>query len=329
MTGQLKISLAAAGNPLVVDNTSTADVATMFQGNLLQFFNTGRMLYARSGAIKWEYDVDNSLFKVAGGFCTNLGRTIPFTEVSAGSIELKASSFTPFIDFASDYSDYHYRIALSSTDRLAFRNWNGNYIEFLNDGNIYCSNRGYVWDAINNAAANGNNKVINSSYPGNNISFVWDGRITQWVDGSSWFMFGDPGKRIRTDWTWGGDYIAIKVDTDGSANRGIPTNPSDARIKNIHGPATLDALAGLRAMPVVRFSFKEGEPEYADGEVHECGLIAQDLAAVCPTALADIGGVLHVRTNDTLALLIRSVQQLADQVDTLRAEVAALKGTTS
>jgi hypothetical protein len=94
---------------------------------------------------------------------------------------------------------------------------------------------------------------------------------------------------------------------------------SDERLKdNIE--VIPDALNKVMQLNGVTFTRKD------NGE-RGTGLVAQNLQTVLPEAvLADKEGILSVAYGNTVGLLIEAMKEQQRQIETLRAEIAALKG---
>jgi hypothetical protein len=116
----------------------------------------------------------------------------------------------------------------------------------------------------------------------------------------------------------GGTYNGANVITlDGSTGditaAGNVTAYSDIRIKaNIETiPSALDKLDQIRGVTYTRTDLDDKERRYA-------GVIAQEIEAVLPEAVRDLGNVKAVDYNATIALLIQAVKELRDEVEALR-----------
>jgi hypothetical protein len=94
---------------------------------------------------------------------------------------------------------------------------------------------------------------------------------------------------------------------------GNVTAYSDIRIKaNIETiPSALDKLDQIRGVTYTRTDLEDKEQRYA-------GVIAQEIEAVLPEAVRDLGDVKAVDYNATIALLIQAVKELRDEVEALR-----------
>ncbi len=104
---------------------------------------------------------------------------------------------------------------------------------------------------------------------------------------------------------------------------------SDIRAKeNIRNSE--DGLNVLSALRPVRFDFKEG---FGNNRKNQLGFIAQEVEAVFPDAVDDAGEVdengdpyKSMGPSALIPVLVKSIQEQQQQIDALKAEVAALKG---
>ena len=96
---------------------------------------------------------------------------------------------------------------------------------------------------------------------------------------------------------------------------GNVTAYSDIRIKaNIETiPSALDKLDQIRGVTYTRTDLEDKEQRYA-------GVIAQEIEAVLPEAVRDLGDIKAVDYNATIALLIQAVKELTDKVKALEAK---------
>lgn len=94
---------------------------------------------------------------------------------------------------------------------------------------------------------------------------------------------------------------------------GNVTAYSDIRIKaNVETiPDALDKLDHIRGVTYTRIDLDDKEQRYA-------GVIAQEIEAVLPEAVRDLGNIKAVDYNATIALLIQAVKELRDKVEALR-----------
>lgn len=94
---------------------------------------------------------------------------------------------------------------------------------------------------------------------------------------------------------------------------GNVTAYSDIRVKaNVETiPSALDKLDLIRGVTYTRTDLDDKEQRYA-------GVIAQEIEAVLPEAVRDLGNVKAVDYNATIALLIQAVKELRDEVEALR-----------
>ncbi len=94
---------------------------------------------------------------------------------------------------------------------------------------------------------------------------------------------------------------------------GNVTAYSDIRIKaNVETiPSALDKLDLIRGVTYTRTDLDDKEQRYA-------GVIAQEIEAVLPEAVRDLGNIKAVDYNATIALLIQAVKELRDEVEMLK-----------
>jgi hypothetical protein len=104
------------------------------------------------------------------------------------------------------------------------------------------------------------------------------------------------------------------IDSSGNVTAtGNVTAYSDIRIKaNVETiPSALDKLDQIRGVTYTRTDLDDKEQRYA-------GVIAQEIEAVLPEAVRDLGNIKAVDYNATIALLIQAVKELRDEVEALR-----------
>jgi hypothetical protein len=94
---------------------------------------------------------------------------------------------------------------------------------------------------------------------------------------------------------------------------GNVTAYSDIRVKaNVETiPSALHKLDQIRGVTYTRTDLEDKERRYA-------GVIAQEIEAVLPEAVRDLGNIKAVDYNATIALLIQAVKELRDEVEALR-----------
>jgi hypothetical protein len=91
---------------------------------------------------------------------------------------------------------------------------------------------------------------------------------------------------------------------------------SDIRIKaNVETiPDALDKLDQIRGVTYTRTDLDDKEQRYA-------GVIAQEIEAVLPEAVRDLGNIKAVDYNATIALLIQAVKELQTEVETVKSRL--------
>jgi len=99
---------------------------------------------------------------------------------------------------------------------------------------------------------------------------------------------------------------------------------SDIRLKNLTENQDIPGLEEILAITPARYTWKN--PDMGDA-VH-LGFIAQDVQPHIPEAVGKPGedGMLGFYDRPVLAAAVKAIQELAAQVDDLKAELAALKG---
>jgi hypothetical protein len=114
-----------------------------------------------------------------------------------------------------------------------------------------------------------------------------------------------------------GNSVGVNL-SNGSTSWGAQ---SDERTKDIIEPITnaAEKVATLRAVI--------GKYKTDNEDIRRSFLIAQDVQAVLPEAVsADNKGVLNLRYTETIPLLVAAIQELKAELDTVKAELSALKG---
>ncbi|UCR91163.1 putative tail fiber protein [Ralstonia phage RpT1] len=175
------------------------------------------------------------------------------------------------------------------------------------------------------------------NFSGNMVETGWDGGVRWYIDGQDmgrtittlqpWGYFHNAAGRVGRDGDWvvGSGYFDVVID---GSSWGVPFNPSDARRKENIVPSTEDALAKVKLIKFYSFNFKPGS--FMDSKkVHQTGFIAQQLQGIDPALVVGDDNpemTLSPDTNGLLSLALKSIQQLSEQVESLKAEVAALKG---
>ena len=95
---------------------------------------------------------------------------------------------------------------------------------------------------------------------------------------------------------------------------------SDERLKTIQSEIT-DGLSKISTLRAVNFTWKAD-----DTNAPQVGVIAQDVQKVLPEAITEDQGFLGVKYTDLIPLLISALKESKERIETLEAEVAALKG---
>ncbi|UYE93686.1 putative tail fiber protein [Ralstonia phage 10RS305A] len=178
---------------------------------------------------------------------------------------------------------------------------------------------------------------IPKNFSGNTVEIGWDGGCRWYIDGQDmgrsittlqhWGHFHSDSGRVGRDGDWvvGSGYFDVVID---GTSYGVPFNPSDARRKENIVASTEDALAKVKLIKFYSFNFKEGSLMDSK-KVHQTGFIAQQLQGIDPALVIGDDNpdmTLSPDVNGLLSLALKSIQQLSEQVESLKAEVLALKG---
>lgn len=183
-------------------------------------------------------------------------------------------------------------------------------------------------------ASGGNRRMI--LYIGSNSPGTNDSPVLYLANG---YNYGG-GWKFTTSDSAGNGATLVAVTPDGGSYTGVTgviNNVSDATLKEDITDATgvLDEVR--RTIRPVRYRWKNprtgrrGEDTDADVsggriDAEQFGLLAQEVPEAMRVRLPD--GILSISVGAGLAYALGSVRELADTVDELRAEVAALKGAT-
>ncbi|WAX26271.1 hypothetical protein [Ralstonia phage p2106] len=178
---------------------------------------------------------------------------------------------------------------------------------------------------------------IPRNFSGNALEVGWDNGVRWYVDGvhmgamvsdTNWRgAFHTSSGRVGRDGDWVVANGYFEVIIDGSAY-GVPFNPSDARRKENIVASTEDALEKVKQIKFYSFNFKPGALMDSSKQ-YKTGFIAQQLLSIDKTLVYGDDNpdmTLSPDTNALLALALKSVQQLTARVESLEAEVLALKG---
>lgn len=149
-------------------------------------------------------------------------------------------------------------------------------------------------------------------------SWDWGFRIYGALDGT----YGEGNSSLRAPIFYDSNNTAYYLDASSTGTSlnvagsivaaGNVTAYSDIRIKdNIETiPSALDKLDHIRGVTYTRTDLDDKEQRYA-------GVIAQEIEAVLPEAVRDLGNIKAVDYNATIALLIEAVKELSLKVKTL------------
>jgi hypothetical protein len=257
------------------------------------------------------------------------------TEITPGSLELWTYNTGAYIDFKQlQTQDYVWRFQMAQNgSSMNLSQMGGSSIQFNGNSDVWCGNYGWIWsEGINPAKDRANDSVQKAS--GNSFWMGWGLRsscVTINVD-QAWnknmIMSGDDRWYSMCAYDSRG-FIAISIDGDHgtSGNRGIVTQDSDGRIKDIHGPSQVDALGTILQIPIIRYSFKQDQPEYNDGQLHECGFDAHFIKSIAPSMIFEHGkdNICNVYPNAGLAYCFKAIQQLFAILTDIKNELAEVK----
>ena len=177
------------------------------QNNAWTFSNSD-IARGAGGAVwgSWNFDPNTKVNRGGDSMSGELGVITSgdqgfYGRYGPGYMKLARFDYGGYIDLARHMNeDYAWRIHYQFQDAtLQFMRNGGQYIAFSGDGNILCSNRGWVWDAINGKA------VLGAQCPHNSgvlESAAFAGGGGQTVDmGSPWVC---QGMRTTTGagWQW-------------------------------------------------------------------------------------------------------------------------------
>jgi hypothetical protein len=151
-------------------------------------------------------------------------------------------------------------------------------------------------------------------------------------NGGIWCFAGDNlGQQgwamVNTDgrlggWTVGsGSYLAVII--DGTAY-GINFVPSDESLKKNIEPSTYNALDTIDKIQFKSFDY---DPTKTFLSEHiDCGVTSQQLETVDPNLVMEVGDLKQPSTDKLLYVAMKAIQELKAEVDSLKTELAALKG---
>lgn len=344
MTGALAINIPAGGtnNALVI--TAPDPLVLFDQGNVYYHWLSGTMKYvAKNATDRWGWDEGASKFWANGSIWSGTDAN-QCGQLGTGWMELVNAATGPFIDLhRSSSTDFDYRIMCLDNNNLNFMSSSGSTIRFSSAGEVYAQGSVYAGNAHMGTDGNiygslwGNdwfsnwlnrNKVSCTNFPNR---LIWTGVAGNYdfiinEDVQRHFFYSDDN-RVRSPWTVGNNYLAIKIDTDGAANYSINFVPSDQRLKeNIQDAG--EALSLINQLKV--HSFDWNAQSLQEGKHQPFGIIAQEAVQIDPSlayrTLDDENGFYQQDVQATVNMLLKAVQELSQQVMDLKAEVVALKG---
>ena len=193
-------------------------------------------------------------------------------------------------------------------------------------GGAYISSIGNIVCSSNNA--NSTSSKINWTSPGFTSGSqtkygvrLENGTLDDFEFGYFTDVGGSVGAIIDTSGTDLG--TIIRSDTNGVrlSNNGTSwSSYSDERLKNVTGEID-SALDKVNAMRGVYFSWKSDEEN-----TQRCGLIAQEVEQVLPEVVDNDTDFKQVRYTEVTPLLVQAIKELKAELDTVKAELATLKG---
>lgn len=334
-TGAVTIDGTGAGTTFGGNIISNGTGGSSFQGDI--WINNSRALYLNSSTghaiLRCDANIGNGVGGTAPAFCivnnANTAYNAQFSDsgnyyfrgfnwgsfetvgnngdrngyrgfYSQGYVKLTRYDYGPYIDFArTTDQDYVWRMSYeNSNDRLRFGRNGGQYVDFLSDGNIFCGNRGYVWDAINSANNNANGRVTRQT--NSFIGIAWDG---------------------------GAGHLNFTVDSTLVAY--VQANVSDEALKTNIEPTAIDSLGRIEAAEFVAFDWKPGY--MVQGHVN-IGLVAQREQPRAPDWVQQPQATegedpppLMLNAQAMLYDAMHAIQQLAARVATLEAQLSSLQ----
>jgi hypothetical protein len=150
----------------------------------------------------------------------------------------------------------------------------------------------------------GTRSTLMELFPANYVQVYNDFRAPIMYDSNNTAFYLDPNS-TGTSLNVAGAIVAA----------GNVTAFSDIRVKdNVETiPNALDKLDQIRGVTYTRTDLDDKEQRYA-------GVIAQEIEAVLPEAVRDLGNIKAVDYNATIGLLIQAVKELTDKVKALEAK---------
>jgi hypothetical protein len=214
----------------------------------------------------------------------------------------------------NDSNDTGYYIDLNSTSDAAMRMRGGMLLGPNPTWGAYLrvGSNGWVGDHSSIAVTNGNLHI--DAQPGFDIYLAWYNTSTIQVGGSiAAIAYYD---RNNTAYYLDASSTGTSLNVAGSIIAGgNVTAYSDIRVKdNVETiPNALDKLSQIRGVTYTRTDLDDKEQRYA-------GVIAQEIEAVLPEAVRDLGNIKAVDYNATIGLLIQAVKELTNKVKALEAK---------
>ena len=229
-----------------------------------------------------------------------------------------------------------------------------NYNCFVGDGagtSTTGARNTFIGQGAGNAVTTGANNTIIGGYSGNGSplgntgsSFIvfadGNGNVKQfWHSDGYWEYVSNTQLRLPS--TGGTGYIGYLADSSSiqisynSTGNGVRLTSgatswstwSDQRLKNVTGTYTAP-LADISQLQPIKFTWKSDEENKP-----QVGILAQSVQPVVPEAveegtisLEDETKYLTVRYTELIPLMVAAIQELKAELDTVKAELAALRG---
>lgn len=129
--------------------------------------------------------------------------------------------------------------------------------------------------------------------------------------GGAYMQTGSYKAVMQTD----GNFVVYGVSTWGAG-----TNVSDRRQKRNIRPTKEAGLPMIDKLRVVDFEWKKKSRMWDGGKRHT-GFIAQEVGALIPDAMTETDGLCFLHKEEIVPYLVKAVQELAEEVRTLRAQL--------
>jgi hypothetical protein len=221
----------------------------------------------------------------------------------------------------------------SSAPRIRFEDTDGGGSYAQISANYSVGGISIQADATNAAG----NSVISFDIDGNQVAyFDANGRIlvgasaasgtavtrfySKTGGGTTWQFASGTSNSGNTFFVLNGSDVGVSL-TSGSTSWGTS---SDERVKKNILPLEL-GLNHVKQLKPVRFDYKADESDQSE----RVGFIAQEVLPVLPHAVTvpeDSEQMMSLSTTEMIPVLVKAIQQLKEELDAAKAEIAALKG---